>query len=51
MAKNHEELMRGLAEAIKILESIKDDEKNNGNKWRTLQPRQSTPMTIPNRSV
>lgn len=49
MAKNKEELYKYLAEAIKILDSIKDDEKNNVNKWRTIQPRNKSPLIIPNR--
>lgn len=51
MAKNQEELLKYLREAIDALEKIKDNEKNNDNKWKTLQPSKSQPLIIPNRLV
>lgn len=51
MAKNQEELLKYLREAIDALEKIRDDDKNNDNKWKTFQPRKSQPLIIPNRLV
>ena len=49
MTKNKYELYKYLSQAIKILGSIKGDEKNNDNKWKTIQPSNKLPLIITNR--
>ena len=40
MVKNPQDLLKYLQQAIEMYQKY-DDEKNNNNKWKTIQPKKS----------